>query len=287
MSNSLSLEEVLTRRRIVVCVGCGGVGKTSVAAALALEAARRKRRALVMTIDPARRLADALGVGPLGNTPRAISEQALAGVGVAGGGALSAMMLDMKRTFDDLVERFAENAEARERILRNRIYQHVSDALAGSAEYTAMEKVYELAEADDFDVIVVDTPPSQHAVDFLEAPQRLLELLDSRLVKVLLHPALAAGRFGFRIFQRGTQRALRVIERVSGLAFLEDVSEFLLAFEGMAAGFAERARRVRSLLVGPEAAFVLVSGPAPESVASCSPGSCSSWSSRATSSTPR
>ena len=267
MSGERSLESLLTGRRILVCVGCGGVGKTTVAAALALEAARRKRRTLVMTIDPARRLADALGVGPLGNAPSEISEDALARVGVAGGGALSAMMLDMKRTFDDLVERFAESAEARERIFQNRIYQHVSDALAGSAEYSAMEKVYELAEAQDYDLIVVDTPPSQHAVDFLEAPQRLLELLDSRLVKMLLHPALAAGRFGFRIFQRGTQGVLRLIERVSGLAFLEDVSEFLLAFEGMAEGFAERARRVHSLLLGPESAFVLVSGPAPESVA--------------------
>jgi anion-transporting ArsA/GET3 family ATPase len=253
--------------RIVVCVGCGGVGKTTVAAALAVEAARRGRRAIVLTIDPARRLADALGVEELGNRPQEIPRQTLDRLGVPGEGRLSAMMLDMKRTFDDLVERFAESEEARERILRNPIYQHASDALAGSVEYSAMEKVYELSEREEYDLVVVDTPPSQHALDFLEAPQRLLEFLDSRLVQMLIHPAFAAGRFGFRLFQQGTRRVLHVLERVSGLSFLEDVSEFLLAFEGMAEGFRERAGRVRAILVGPETTFVLVGGPARESVA--------------------
>ena len=175
---------------------------------------------------------------------------------------MAALMLDMKRTFDELVTRFAESEEARERILGNRIYQHVSDALAGSAEYSAMEKVFELSERDDFDLIVVDTPPSQHALDFLEAPRRLLEFLDSRLVQILLHPAFAAGRLGFRLFQRGTERVLRVIEKVSGVSFLEDISEFLLAFEGMSEGFRERARQVQARLLGPDAAFVLAASPA-------------------------
>jgi anion-transporting ArsA/GET3 family ATPase len=253
---------LLASRRIVVCVGTGGVGKTTTAAAIALEAARRGRRALVLTIDPARRLADALGLEELGNEPQEIPRRLLEGLGVPPGGSLSAMMLDMKRTFDDLVRRFADSPEARDRILHNRIYQHVSDALAGSAEYSAMEKVYELSERREFELLVVDTPPSQHALDFLEAPARLLEFLDSRLVHLLLHPALAAGRFGFRIFQRGARQLLRVIERVSGLAFLEDVSEFLLAFEGMAEGFQERARRVRALLLGRDTGFVLTAGPA-------------------------
>jgi anion-transporting ArsA/GET3 family ATPase len=168
----------------------------------------------------------------------------------------------MKRTFDALVTRFAESEEARQRILGNRIYQHVSDALAGSAEYSAMEKVFELSERDDFDLIVVDTPPSQHALDFLEAPRRLIEFLDSRLVQILLHPAFAAGRLGFRLFQRGTERVLRVIEKVSGVSFLEDISEFLLAFEGMSEGFRERARQVQARLLGPDAAFVLAASPA-------------------------
>ncbi len=256
--------EVLASRRVVVCVGTGGVGKTTVSAALALAAARQGSRVLVLTIDPARRLADALGVS-IGDRPQPLPRATLDRLGVPPRGELSAMMLDMKRTFDDLVQRFAESDEARERILQNPIYQHVSDALAGSAEYSAMEKVYELSERDDFDLIVVDTPPSQHALDFLDAPRRLLEFLDSRLVQVLLHPAFAAGRLGFRVFQRGTARVLQVIEKVSGVAFLEDISEFLLAFEGMSEGFRERAHRVEKRLLGPDAAFVLAASPARES----------------------
>jgi anion-transporting ArsA/GET3 family ATPase len=261
------LEAALASGRIAVCVGPGGVGKTTLAASLALAAARRGRRACVVTIDPARRLADALGVGELGNEPRAIPRERLRRLDVPDAGELSALMLDMKRTFDGLVERFAPDAATRERILHNPIYQHVSDALAGSAEYAAMEKLYELSEREAFDLLVLDTPPSQHALDFLESPQRLLEFLDSRLVQLLVHPAFAAGRVGFRLFQRPAQRVLRLVERVSGVAFLEDISEFLLAFEGMAEGFRERARRVRELLLGPEAAFVLAATPSRESVA--------------------
>ena len=255
-----SLASLLETRRIFVCLGCGGVGKTTTAATLALGAARAGRRALVITIDPARRLADALGVEELGNEPKEVSREHLNELGVPSQGSLSAMMLDMKRTFDDMVERFAENEAMRDRILQNRIYQHVSEALAGSAEYSAMEKVFEITQKQEFDLIVVDTPPSQHALDFLDAPNRLMEFLDSRIVKLLLHPAMSAGRFGFRIFQRGAQRVLNVIERISGVGFLQDISDFLLAFEGMSQGFQDRAREVHRLLTGPEAAFFLVAG---------------------------
>jgi len=258
-------QQLVATRRIVVCVGTGGVGKTTVAAAIALEAARSGRKALVLTIDPARRLADALGVGRLDNEPREIPEALRGALGLVEGGRLFAMMLDMKRTFDDLVTRFADSAESRERILQNRIYQHVSDALAGSAEYAAMEKVYEMIESGRFDVIVLDTPPSQHALDFLDAPRRLLEFLDSRLVKLLVHPAFSAGRLGFKLFQGATQRALKLVERVSGISFLEDISEFLLAIEGMSEGFGDRAHQVQSMLLGPDSGFVLVAGPSFES----------------------
>jgi len=259
-------DATLLRASIAVCVGCGGVGKTTIAAALGIEAARRGRRVLVLTIDPARRLADALGLGALGNRPQVIPAEILSQLGVAGTGALSAMMLDMKGTFDDLVERLADSEESRQRILANPIYQHASAALAGSVEYSAMEKVFEMWERGEYDLIVVDTPPAQHALDFLEAPQRLLEFLDSRIVHMLIHPAFAAGRMGFRIFQSGARRALQLMERVSGIGFLEDVSEFLLAFEGMSGGFRERAMQVRGLLLGPDASFVLVAGPGRESV---------------------
>ena len=249
------------QRRVVVCVGTGGVGKTTVAASLALEAARSGRRAAVVTIDPARRLADALGIRSLGNEPQALPRERLDALGVPAQGSLSALMLDMKRTFDDLVTRLAEDEAARSRVLENPIYRHISDALAGSSEYAAMEKVYELSHSSDFDTLVVDTPPSQHALDFLDAPERLIEFLDSRLVQYIIHPAMAAGRAGFRWFQWGAQRGLSLIERVTGVGFLQDLSEFLLAFEHMSEGFRERAREVRSLLLGPESAFVLVAKP--------------------------
>ncbi len=265
MSAPLDPAALVRDRHIIVCVGTGGVGKTTLAASFALAGARLGRRTAVLTIDPARRLADALGIAELGNQPTDLPRERLTALGVPPEGRLAALMLDMKRTFDELVARFADSEEGRQRILGNRIYQHISDALAGSAEYSAMEKVFELSERRDFDLIVVDTPPSQHALDFLEAPRRLVEFLDSRLVQLLLHPALAAGRFGVRLFQRGSERVLHLIERVSGVSFLEDISEFLLAFEGMSEGFRERAREVQARLVGPDAAFVLAASPAKQS----------------------
>jgi len=259
---------LIEHHRIVVCVGTGGVGKTTVAAALAAEAASRGRRALVLTIDPARRLADALGVGELGGEPQELPTATCEELGIRGEGRLSAMMLDMKSTFDGLVERFADGPEAKERILDNIIYQHMSDALAGSGEYAAMERVYEMSQRDDFDLIVVDTPPSQHALDFLDAPQRLIEFLDSRIVQLLIHPAFAAGRLGFRLFHRASQTVLKLIERISGVSFIEDLSEFLMAFDVMSEGFRERAGRVHKLLLGPESGFVLVAGPSSEAARS-------------------
>ncbi len=261
-----SPEARLAGRHIIVSVGSGGVGKTTAAAAIALQAARAGRRALVLTIDPARRLADALGLHPLGNTPREVPRELQSALGVSEPGAMFAMMLDMKGTFDDLVERLASDEHTRARILANPIYQHVSDALAGSAEYAAMEKVYEMASDPRFDLVVLDTPPSQHALDFLDAPRRLLDFLDSRLVRLLVHPTFSAGRFGLKLFHGATQRALQLVERISGIGFLEDISEFLLAFEDMSEGFSERARRVQTLLLGEKTGFVLVAGPAPESV---------------------
>src|SRR4030095_7381027 len=151
-------------------------------------------------------LEDAPGVGALARERRAIPRELLERLGVPPAGELSAMMLDMKRTFDELVTRFAPDAAARDRILANRLYQHVSDALAGSAEYSAMEKVYEMSARPEFDLVVLDTPPSAHALDFLEAPERLIGMLDSRFVQLLLHPAMSAGRLGLRLFQRGAHQ---------------------------------------------------------------------------------
>ncbi len=252
--------DLVAQQRVIACVGSGGVGKTTLSAALALGAARRGQRAVVLTIDPARRLADALGV-ELGAEPTPLPAAAHERLGIADQ-SFWALMLDTKRTFDQLVDRFARDEATRDRILANEIYQHVSDALAGSSEYSAMEKVYELATCGSFDLIVLDTPPSQHALDFLEAPERLLGLIDSQIARRFLHPAMSAGRLGLRLLHRGTEPLFRALERITGLGFLEDLSEFLLIFEEMSGGFRKRAEEVRTLLYGPETAFVLASGPA-------------------------
>jgi len=250
-------------RRVLVTVGTGGVGKTTVSAAIALEAARRGKRALVLTIDPALRLADALGLRDLGHDAQEIPRDRLRAAGAASSGSLSAMMLDTKRTFDELVARFAPDEASIERIHANPIYQNLTDALAGSREYSAMERLHQLAAEGEYDLIVLDTPPAAHALDFLEAPRRLTAFLDSQILKLLFAPALALGRTGFRMFQLGSNAVLPLVERITGMEFLRVVSEFLLAFESMLEGFTTRAREIETLLRSPECGFVLVAGPDP------------------------
>jgi anion-transporting ArsA/GET3 family ATPase len=250
--------------RVLVTVGTGGVGKTTVGAAIGLEAARRGKRALVVTIDPARRLADALGVGELGHEPRTLPRKVLRKAGIEGRGELVAMMLDTKRTFDELVSRYSPDEEALERILANPIYQNLTDALAGSREYSAMEKLHQLHSAGEYDLIVLDTPPSTHALEFLDAPRRLTGFLQSDFLKLLFRPALAMGRTGFRLFRFGSATVLRAMERLTGIGFLRTISDFLLAFESMLDGFTTRAAEIEALLRDPACGFVLVVGPDPE-----------------------
>ena len=247
--------------RILVTVGTGGVGKTTVAAALGLAAARAGKSVLVMTIDPARRLADALGTGPLGHEPRAVPAERLRLAGITGRGSLEALMLDTKRTFDELVLRFAPDPAARERIFSNPIYRNLTDALGGSREYSAMEKLRQMHVLGRYDLIVLDTPPASHALDFLDAPRRLAGFLESQFLTVLLHPAAVVGRASLRLFRSGSEFVLRRLERITGLEFITSVSEFLLAFEEMLGGFSERAREVSVLLRDPMCGFVLVAGP--------------------------
>jgi anion-transporting ArsA/GET3 family ATPase len=256
------LESALSNARVIVCAGTGGVGKTTISAALALEAAQAGRATLVLTIDPARRLADALGLDELGPTPKSVDIDSLTkGAGSRTiEGSLSAMMLDPKPTFDGIVSRFARDEATRDRILENRIYRNLSEALAGSAEYAAMIQVYELIEGGDYDLIVVDTPPADHALDFLRAPKRMREFLESRFVKSLVHPAVSASRFGARILGRGLERILSLIERVAGGGFLDDISEFMQAVDGLSLGLDERSKRVEEFLLGPESSFILVCG---------------------------
>jgi len=247
--------------RVLVTVGTGGVGKTTVAAALGLAAARAGKSVLVMTIDPARRLADALGTGPLDHDPREVPRERLREAGVTGAGTLAALMLDTKRTFDELVLRFAPDPAARERIFSNPIYRNLTDALGGSREYSAMEKLHQMHIAGRYDLIVLDTPPASHALDFLDAPRRLSGFLEGQFLTLLLHPAAVVGRASLRLFRSGSELVLRALERVTGLEFLTAISEFLLAFEEMLGGFSERAREVSQLLRDPVCGFVLVAGP--------------------------
>ena len=253
-------------RRIAVCVGSGGVGKTTIAAAIALGRALEGGRALVCTIDPARRLANALGLTALGNVESHVPAHKFAEAGLRPRGELFAMMLDVKRTWDDLVTRHAPDPARRDRILRNRLYQQMSAALAGSQEYMAMEKLYELATDRDYDLIVLDTPPTAHALDFLEAPDRLLDFLGNETARSLLAPALGAGRIGLRLAQLGGGYIAKTLARFTGQQALSDLGDFLQGFQGMYDGFKERAAAVRALFSRPEVGFVLVSSPSPLSV---------------------
>jgi anion-transporting ArsA/GET3 family ATPase len=248
---------------VIVVGGAGGVGKTTMAAALAVQAAVMGRQVLVCTIDPSRRLVTSLGLRVLGDRPRALD---LGKVAPDARGTLWAMTLDTQRTFDALVERHAASKEARRRILENRFYQQVSAALAGSHEYMAMEKLLELAADARFDLIVLDTPPTRHALDFLEAPQRLMGFLDTSVLRWILKPYFVAGRLTLKLATHTGALALRIADRVLGVQFLQDLSEFFLAFEGMYEGFKERAAQVHQLLRQPTSAFVLVAAPAKASL---------------------
>jgi anion-transporting ArsA/GET3 family ATPase len=256
---TIRIDELVDDRRVVICCGTGGVGKTTTAAVLALEGARRGRNACVVTIDPARRLADALGIERLTNDPTEIDPKLWAEIGadVVPGGRLSAMMLDTKSTFDLLVTRNASSPEQARRILDNTFYRNVSGALGGTQEYMAMEKLHELHDEGNFDLIVVDTPPTRHALDFLDAPQRLTRLLDNRVFRLLMMPTRAY----LRVASVAVQTFLRTVARVVGSEVIEDVVAFFRAFEGMEEGFRERAAVVGEILTDPATAFVLVSSP--------------------------
>ncbi|MBK9516802.1 MAG: ArsA family ATPase [Anaeromyxobacter sp.] len=260
------LGDAVAGRRVLVCVGSGGVGKTTVAAALGLAAALRGQRVLVCTIDPARRLASAMGLAALGNVEARVPDQAFQEAGLSPKGELFAMMLDVKRTWDDLVTRFAPDPARRDRILQNRLYQQMSAALAGSQEYMAMEKLHELATDRDYDLIVLDTPPTAHALDFLDAPERVLDFLGNDAARALLAPAAGAGRVGLRLAQLGTSYVARTLSRFTGAQLLGDLGEFLAGFHGMYDGFKARAAEVRALLARPTTGFVLVASPSPLSI---------------------
>jgi anion-transporting ArsA/GET3 family ATPase len=246
---------LIADRRMVVCCGAGGVGKTTLSAAIALGLARAGSRVAVVTIDPARRLATALGMADLSDEPQRVAHPAV------GAGELWALQLDAKATFDRLVERHAPDEEARERIIHNRVYQHLSGAVAGSQEYMAVERLHELVDEGSYDRIVLDTPPAQNALDFIDAPQRITRFIEGKALRLLVRPGLPGAGAGWRVLHIGSSTVLSILERLTGTQMLRDISEFLVGFDGMYQGFADRAQAVRGMLASDESAFVIISAP--------------------------
>ena len=252
----MTFRELVDRHRIVISAGSGGVGKTTVAASIGLWGASVGRRAVVITIDPARRLATSLGLQTLGSEPREIPAAGIAPLR----GRLSAMMLDQKGAWDALVERHAP-PEARARILANPFYQHLSQAFAGSQEYMAIEQLCVLVDSDAYDLIVVDTPPTRHALDFLEAPRRIGDFLDRRIVKWFVRPYFSAGWSALRAMNRTAGFLLRRLEQATGISALAEISDFFTSMSGLFENFQPRVERAYKVLRGATTAFVLVTGP--------------------------
>ncbi len=243
------IEDWLERKDICICAGSGGVGKTTTSAAIALGMAARGKKVAVLTIDPAKRLASSLGLPELGNEETRVKADV--------DGELWAMMLDAKRTFDDLIEWHAPDVRTRDAVLSNRIYQELSNAVAGSQEYMAMEKLHELHQEGRYDLLVLDTPPTRNALDFIDAPKKLSAFIDSRSLQFFTAP----GFLGLKVFGRGTGMLFSVMKRATGVDLLEDLSGFFRSFGEMAGGFRERAEVVNHLLADSRTAFVLVTSP--------------------------
>jgi anion-transporting ArsA/GET3 family ATPase len=257
-----AVPDILEGKEVCICAGSGGVGKTTTSAAIASGMAARGLKVCVLTIDPAKRLADSLGLEELGNEARQVDPALFEAQGVTMEGELWAMMLDAKQTFDDLVRRHAPDEETRDRVLNNRIYQQISAALAGSQEYMAMEKLFELHSEGQFDLLVLDTPPARDALDFLDAPRRLTQFIEGRSMKVFMKPT----GIGMKLAGRGASMMFSILRRLVGFDLIADLQEFFTAFSGMVDGFRERAQRVNELLADPTTQFLVICGPQGEPI---------------------
>ncbi len=257
----MNVEELLAGKRVCICGGPGGVGKTTTSAAIALGMAARGAKVAVVTIDPAKRLANALGLEELGNEPHRVDPRRLQGAGDVKG-ELWAMMLDPKRTFDELIERVAPNPERAGEIKQNRVYKELSTAVSGSQEFTAIAKLYDLDRAGDFDLLVLDTPPSRNALDFLDAPGRLTAFLEGRALKTFIRPT----GLGMRVLGRGASPLLGALRRITGVDLLSDLSTFFGLLGGMTEDFTVRAAEVEKMLRAQTTSFVVVTSAQHEAI---------------------
>ena len=261
------ISELVANKQVIVCAGSGGVGKTTTAAAIAMQAAIQGKRAAVLTIDPAKRLASSLGLKELSSEPTKVSPRKFTTAGIEAKGELHALMLDTKSTFDKVVMRYAPSPEQAQRIIDNRFYRNISGTLSGTQEYMAMEKLYELHADGGFDVLVIDTPPTRNALDFLDAPKRMTDFLESRVLRWFLMPYMKAGGGIMRVANVAAMTFLKVVKRIVGTEVLQDTAEFFGNLEGMYEGFKQRARDVANLLQSDATAFVVVTSPAEDAVA--------------------
>lgn len=262
----MSLQPLLSTRRVILVVGSGGVGKTTTTAALGLAAALRGKKVLCLTIDPARRLANSLGLKRMTTDAQTVDPQRFLDAGLEISGSLTVMMLDTKSTFDELVHRHASSPQARDRILNNRLYQYVSTSLAGTHEYMAMEKLHAVKSDDLYDLIFLDTPPTTNALDFLDAPQRLVDALDSAAMRWFIEAFQESGKLSFNILAKSAAIVLKGIGKLTGGDFLEQVAQFVTELNDLFGGFKERAQEVARSLRASDVAYVLVTSPSPMAI---------------------
>lgn len=258
------LARLVASNRVLICVGAGGVGKTTIAASLGVLAARMGRRALVMTIDPARRLAVSLGLEELTHTPREVPLGGI--VSTAPNGALHAMVLDQKRTFDEVIARHSPDERTFRRVMGNKLYQELSTRLAGGQEYAAIEKLYDTVQTSSADLLVLDTPPTVNAIDFLEAPRKMVALIDGPAVRLFVRSYEEMGRFSLRVLSIPARYVFKRLARFVGGRFLDDVAAFFADLHSMLGGFRDRAADVAKMLGQPDVGFVIVTSPAPQAV---------------------
>jgi anion-transporting ArsA/GET3 family ATPase len=266
MPSAHSFASLFDTRRVLLCVGCGGVGKTTTTAALGLAAARRGKRVLCLTIDPAKRLSQSLGLAEMKTEAQRVDSALFEKAGVHVPGSLTVMMLDTKSTFDGLIRSLAPTPERRDRILNNLLYKYISTSLAGTQEYMAMEKLYSVKSDPAYDLILLDTPPTQNALDFLDAPERLVDAFDSAATRWFVQAFQSTGKFSLNLLAKTSAAILRGVGKLTGGGFLEQVAAFLTEINAVFGSWRERAHEVATALRGPEVAYVLVTTPDPLSI---------------------